>query len=170
MRDQPDDIFVPYLLAFGHTVVGNYGDALRILSQTGQPDTLINDTLRHAADFEAYATFVNATYAYGDLETARQLAERMFDPDMDVSLDWWYTYLESCALAVLGREDEAIEVFSELEYSPQIPWEPYLRDAVCMRLLDDRPEYEQILEHIESRKHELREKLPMTLRQFGVSL
>lgn len=170
MIEQPYDIVVRYLLAFSHTAVGNHEDALRILATTGQPDTVLENTVRSSTDVEAFHTFMNATYANGDVETARQLADTDHDPDVTEAVDWWYHFHWSCGLALLGREDESIEILNKLEFSPQVPWEPYLRDSICMKLLDDRPEYQRIIEHVGSRKHELREKLPETLKKFGVSL
>ena len=170
MIDQPHDIVVRYILAFGHTAVGNYEDALRILATTGQPNVVLENTVRSAADVEGFHTFMNASYANGDLETAIRLANGNFDPDMNTARDWWYNFHSSCSLAIAGREDEAIDYLGTLENSPQVPWEPYLRDSVCMNLLEGRPEYQQIIEHVESRKQELRQKLPATLEQFGVSL
>jgi len=170
MFDLPDDVLIRYLLAFGQTAVGEYRDALRILALTGQPDVVLDDTIRTSSDVDGFLTFVNATYASGDLETARELADKHFEPFMSAERDWWYNFNSSCAFAIMGREDEAIEYLGRLEISPQIPWEPYIRDSVCMKLLSDRPEYQQILEHVESRKLEMREKLPATLARFGVSL
>jgi TolB-like protein/tetratricopeptide (TPR) repeat protein len=170
MIEQPYDIVVRYLLAFGHTAVGNYQDALRILETTGQPGIVLDNTVRSSADVEAFYTLVNATYASGQKEAARRLVGDVFDPDTDDALDWWYNYHRSCGLAIRGREDEAIGFLSRIETSPQLPWEPYLRDSVCMKLLDDRPEYQQLLDNVASRKREMREKLPATLEEFGVSL
>lgn len=170
MIERFDDILVRYLLAFGHSAVGNYQDALRILESAGQPDIVLNDTVRVTADVEGYFTFMNALYGDGQTDSARTLAEGSIDSDLGEALNWWYNFHRSCGLSILGREDEAIDILSRLETSAQLPWEAFLRDAVCMKLLDDRPEYQRLLAHIESRKHELRQQLPATLEKFGVSL
>ncbi len=173
MLDHPGDVIIRYLLGFGYNAVGNYENALRILATTGQPDVVLDNTVRTPSDVDAFFSVVNASYAIGEVETARQLAQRHYqgaDVNPGISTNWWYFFNISCALAILGREDEAIDALGKLENSPQIPWEPYLRDSVCMNLLDDRPELQRILEHVESRRRELREKLPTTLARFGVSL
>jgi tetratricopeptide (TPR) repeat protein len=170
MLDQPHDILVRYLLAFGHTAIGNYEDALRILDTTGQPGIVLNNAVRSSADVEAYYILVNAMHASGDLESARRLADRIRDPDIPGAIDWWYNFHESCGLAILGREDEAIDFLVKIEDSPQVPWESYLRDSVCMKLLEDTPEYQQVLDNVVSRKRTLRENLPQTLENFGVGL
>jgi TolB-like protein/tetratricopeptide (TPR) repeat protein len=170
MLEEPDDILVRYLLAFGHTAVGNNEDALRILRTTGQPAVMLDTTPRFAADIEATYTFMNATYAFGDPGTAAELAERISDPNRGTGVVWWYDFHRSCGLAIMGREDEAIDSLEKIRLSQQLPWEPYVRDSVCMKLLEDRPEYQQIVEHVAGRKAALRQKLPTTLARFGVRL
>ena len=170
MLEEPDDILVRYLLAFGYTAVGDNENALRILRTTGQPGIMLGSTVRFAADIEAAYTFMNATYAYGDPETAAELAERISNPNRGTGLVWWYDFHRSCGLAIMGREDEAIDALQRIELSPQLPWEPYVRDSVCMKVLEDRPEYQQVVEHVAERKAALRQKLPTTLAQFGVRL
>jgi tetratricopeptide (TPR) repeat protein len=170
MIERFDDILVRYLLAFGHTAVGNHQAALRILDSVGQPDIVLNDTVRVTADVEGYYTFINALYAVGETDRAITLAEGSVDSNMGEELNWWYNFHRSCGLAILGRKDEAIDVLGRLETSAQLPWEAFLRDAFCMKFLEDRPEHQRLLEHVESRKAELREKLPATLAQFEVSL
>jgi tetratricopeptide (TPR) repeat protein len=164
MIDQPDDIFVRYLLAFGHTAVGNFENALRIIATTGQPNVVLDDTVRTAIDVDGFYTLANASYAIGERETARQLVQTDFDrSDENVvnASSWWYFIHISCALAILNREDEAIDVLGKLIHSPPIPWESYLRDSVCMKLLADRSEYQQILVQVETHKRELRERVPV---------
>lgn len=170
MIDYPDDIYIRYLLAFAHTAVGGYEDSLRILGSTGQPDVILNDTVRIAADVEAFYTLINTLYATGELELARSLAEPHADPDWSPAVDWWYNFHMSCRLAILGQEDEAIMVLDRLRESPQVPWESYIRDSVCMKLLTHRPEYERVLKDVVARKRALRKKLPATLSRFEVRL
>ena len=148
MLEEPDDILVRYLLAFGYTAVGDNENALRILRTTGQPAIMLDTTTRFAADIEAMYTFMNATYAYGDPETAAELAERISNPNRGTGVVWWYDFHRSCGLAIMGREDEAIDALERIKLSQQLPWEPYVRDSVCMKLLEDRPEYQQIVEHV----------------------
>jgi TolB-like protein/tetratricopeptide (TPR) repeat protein len=170
MIERHDDILVRYLLAFGHAAVGNNEDALRILATAGQPDVVLNDTVRNGADVEAFYTHINAKFASGEQEAARMLAQWHVDLDIGPGLNWWYYFHRSCGFAILGQEKQAINDLSRIEKSAQLPSEPFLRDSVCMKLLAHRPEYRRVLEHLEARKLALRQKLPATLERFGVHL
>jgi hypothetical protein len=48
-------------------------------------------------------------------------------------------------------------------------WSPLLLDSPCFKRLADEPRYQKVVERIEERKRELRERLPATLTAHGVT-
>jgi len=173
MIDEPDDIYIRYLLSFGYNTVGKYADALYVLSTTGQPDTIQGGYVRSAADVEGYYTLINALEGTGSEETksyAVKLAESVQDADEGKGSNWWYNFHTSCGLAIMGRKEEALDYIARVATSPQLPWDAFLRDAVCMQKLAGEPVYEEMLNLVDERRAELREKLPATLAAYDVSL
>ena len=65
MIEEPHDVILRYLLAFGHNALGNYDSALRILESTGQPDTVLLG-IRASTDLEGFITLMNAAYGAGE--------------------------------------------------------------------------------------------------------
>lgn len=173
MIEEPNDIYVRYLLAFGYNSVGKFADALYVLSTTGQPETLQRGYVRSAADVEGYYTLINALEGTGSEETksyAVKLAESNHGANQGKGSNWWYHFHNACGLAIIGRKDEALESVARIAGSPQLPWDAFLRDAVCMKKLAGEPVYIDMLELVDKRRAQLREGLPATLEEFGVSL
>ena len=169
MIEEPDDIYVRYLLAFGYNAIGKFTDALYVLSTTGQP----LGRIRSAADVEGKYTLINALEGAGSEETksyAVQLAESTHGADQGKGSSWWYNFHTSCGLAIMGRKEEALDYIARVANSPQLPWDAFLRDAVCMKKLTGEPVYEEMLSLVDERRAEMREKLPATLAEFGVEL
>ena len=173
MIEEPDDIYVRYLLAFGYNAVGKFTDALYVLSTTGQPDTVQRGYVRSAGDVEGYYTLINALEGAGSEETKRyavSLAEYAVGSNQGKGSSWWYNFHTGCGLAIMGRKDEALDFIARIASSPQLPWDAFVRDAVCMKKLAEEPVYEEMLSLVDERRAELRERLPATLAAYRVSL
>ena len=107
--EHPEDTELRYMLAFAYNATGRFESAVRILSTTGQPDTVLEERIRSAADIEGFFALVNALAGVGQADLAGELA-RYFD---DLVLlwtkipDWWNKAYMACGQAVQKKDEEA---------------------------------------------------------------
>ena len=172
MIEYPSDIGIKYMLAFAYQATGQFESALYILSSTGLPDTALNDQVRSASEVEAYMTLFNALAGAGtedSLELAHSLASyndgSAWHGDMASIASG-----RSCTLAILGRHAEALQLLPRMKESGRLAKKYWLQDAWCFRQYAEAPEYLEALRDQEDRRSHLREILPATLAEFGVSL
>lgn len=171
MIDEPEDVVVRYLLASAYNTAEEYALAVRVLSSTGLPDSILNRQARSGWDFYAYFILVNATFGIGDLEVAQGLANWWVEnPDHHDNPESSVESFHACSLAVLGRDAEALDKFEKMLRSPRLPYVPMLEDSLCFRKYENNPRYLAVIEHFEARRTELRERLPATLSRFNVKL
>jgi len=172
MIDEPSDINIRYLLAFAYNATGQFESALHVLSTTGLPDSVLNDTPRSVSELEAFMTLMNALAGIGTeetLELARTMAEFWVAGPWHGDIGWVAVY-ESCGLAILGRHEEALPFLSKVKESLRLAHEPVIRDSWCLKQYAEEPVYLDILRDQLERRARLRKKLPETLAEFGVSL
>jgi TolB-like protein/tetratricopeptide (TPR) repeat protein len=168
--DEPDDMIVRYLLAFAYNATGQYESAVWILSTTGLPGTVM-EMPRMGADWDGFFALVNASMGAGETEVAKGLAEWFVNDDTHhQNSDWYVDTHMACLLAVLGRDDEALEKLEFVRQSPRLAWAPVLKDSPCFQRFTDTPEYRLTVQHFDQRRAALRERLPSTLTGFGVKL
>lgn len=168
--DEPDDVKVRYLLAFAYNAMGQYESAVWILSSTGLPGTVM-EMPRMGADWDGFFTLVNASLGAGETEVAKGLAEWFVSDDTHhQNPDWYVDTHMACLLAILDRDDEALELLEEVRHSPRLAWVPVLKDSLCFQRFKEEPEYILTLQAFEERRAALRERLPATLATFGVEL
>ena len=169
MIEEPHDVILRYLLAFGHNALGNFEAALRILESTGQPDTVLQEP-RSSNDLEGFITLMNAAYGAGELEVAQGLANFWTFRPHPVNQDWWQDVNWACAKLVEGDLEEALERFSQVRRSVRLPVRPILMDSPCLKAIAGEPVYREVLELVEAKRSALRERLPATLAEFEVEL
>jgi tetratricopeptide (TPR) repeat protein len=172
MIEQPDDVEVRYLLAFAYVAEDQFESAVHVLGSAGLPDSVLEEHARSVSEIEAAFTMMNAVAGIGTPET-EELALAMAQFHLDHS--WWgeigwIALNRSCVLAVLGREDEALQQLARIEDSPRLRNAPELLDSWCFRRFSENPVYLEIVEQQEKRRAALRERLPATLAEFDVSL
>ena len=169
MIEDPSNIDIRFILAFAYTATDQFGLALRILSSTGLPNTGMTRTPSEMWGFLTLMNALAATETEETLELARSLAEYN-----DGST--WYgdtatiAVGRSCTLAILGQHEEVLGLLPRLHESKRLVWNNELNDSWCFRRYAEEPEYLEALRHQEELKRQLREKLPATLAEFGVSL
>jgi len=172
MIEEPEDVEVRYLLAFAYNVTGRFESAIHVLGSTGLPDSIINHGARSVADIEALYTLMNALDGFGTDETvelAKSLAQFGEDGPWWGDIGWLALY-RGCGLAILDRYDEALQLLMRVKESRRLLWSPVIRDSHCFRQFADEPAYQDILRDQEERRARLRERLPATLAEFGVTL
>lgn len=169
MIDEPRDIYLRYLLAYAYNVTGRPIDAIRILENAGIKGEW-RTMARQMIDIEAAVTYTDAVHASGDIAHGRSLAEAWLSTRHTRSTNWWVHLYSACALAVLDRDDEALDELDRIYESPRLPWPHLLQSSRCFQKYVDEPRYQAVLRHVQERQAALRAKLPKTLERFGVAL
>ena len=172
MIEEPGDMEVRYLLAFAYNATGRFESAIHILSATGLPETILNNTARSVADIEGFFTLTNSLAGMGEPETI-ELALSM--AEFNDNGPWWgdigwLAMNRSCNRAILGRRDDALEILVRVKESSRLLWDPHIRDSYCFKQFVDEPVYQDVLMDQERRRATIRENLPATLAAFGVEL
>jgi len=169
MIDQPQNLRLLSILAIAYNALGRYESAIRILSRTGLPDSVINGG-RSTEEWDGFSALMNALYGAGEIELARQLAQFAVDFGKWETFYWWINVPAACELAVLGRDDEARAFLELASQSVQLAWDPILKDSPCFIRFAGDSVYQATVHHFDERRAMLRERLPATLAEFGVEL
>jgi TolB-like protein/Tfp pilus assembly protein PilF len=174
MFTYPDDLEVQYFLAFALNANGDSRNAIRILEGAGMPIDPASES-RTISEDQALTTYIDALQAVGGRENeARELAERKLAVARAyrwelVSQSWWWSSYEACSHAQLGDTAKALEALERIKSSQGLAWLPLLQDGLCFRRLSGEPRYQTVIAHLEARQAALRERLPATLREYGVA-
>lgn len=169
MIEEPDDILLRYLLAFAYNASDEPSAAIRILETVGQPLAQRMET-RLAAEVEGFVVYVDALNARGDRQQASELAEWFDSKPHTESANWWIHVYRACLLSILRRDEEALVKLERVTSSPRLPWETTIRDMQCFQRYENEPRYQAVLAHIDSRRAELRQRVPKTLSAHKVEL
>ena len=169
MLDQPRDLRIRSLLAFAYNATGKYESAVHVLSDTGLPDSVFNGW-REVAEMDGFLALTNALYGMGELDTARELAQWREDFGHNDTADWWVVLQGACTHLILDIDEVAREFLEKAQKGLHLAWEPVLKDSPCFQRFTDDPVYQATVRHFDERRVMLRERLPSTLAQFGVSL
>lgn len=167
--DDPDDITLQYLLAFAYNVVDKPQHAVSLLDQARILD-MVQPEMRSIWDMEALFTWIDANARLGNTERIQGAVEFMRNYNHTKSDNWWGPFYRACREASVGDDEAALDYLGDIKDSPRLPFLYLVRDAGCMRSLRDHPRYEAVLDNIRLRQNELRQQLPATLAEFGVTL
>tara|TARA_R110002049_G_scaffold21792_17_gene79154 strand:+ start:13336 stop:15606 length:2271 start_codon:yes stop_codon:yes gene_type:complete len=167
--EEPDDIYLHYLLAFAHNVRGDAAAALANLRAIGQP-LAQREEIRQAADIESFVTYVDALDASGDSARAMELADWFYRKPHTKSTNWWIHLQLACTLAVMKRDEEALAELELLTTSPRLPWTSVLRDSRCLQRYVNQPRYKAVLTKVSQRRDQLQRDLPAVLKAHNIGL
>ena len=167
MIDEPDDLPLRYLLAFAYNATDDPNAAIRILRTVGQPTAQRAET-RQPIEVEGFVTYIDALDSIGDVEQASELAEWFNTKPHTENDNWWIHVYKACSFAIAGNDEKALQEIERVTTSPRLPWASALQDLQCFERYQGEPRYEAVLEHTKSRRTKLRQRLPATLREFGV--
>lgn len=167
--EEPGDITLRYLLAFAQNVVGESRQAVWLLDRARVLD-MVRPEMRSMWDLEAVYTWVDANAELGNLSVIQDTVHWIENYEHTQSANWWRAVYYACMKAAIGDD---VVVFAELNLlsnSPRLPFLYLVRDARCFQRLHGDLRYEAVLDNIEMRQAMLRDRLPATLAEFGVSL
>jgi hypothetical protein len=119
---------------------------------------------------DGYYALTNALYGAGKVELARELAQVTVDFGTPETYYWWINLPDACDFAILGRDDEARKALRKAGKGLVLAWDPILKDSPCFNRFQADPTYQATVRHYDERRAILRERLPDTLAEFGVSL
>ena len=167
--ERPDDLELVYWLAFAYTANGRPEDAIRFLSAYGLPESALGE-VKDARDMEAFSTLINALELLGEEEIAKQLIRPYMAREHSVNDNYWVQLYSACPMAIMGQDQMALARIGRIGDSPRLPWDFLVRDMPCLLKYEDEPVYLEMLDKLDRRRAELRERLPLTLAEFGVAL
>ncbi|MDX1480270.1 MAG: winged helix-turn-helix domain-containing protein [Woeseiaceae bacterium] len=166
--DEPDDVMVRYLLAFGYNALESYELALSTLESTQLLKVI--SYWPPAESIEAWATYLNALDGLGDTRSLEQLAREFLDRPHVANSDWWVNTYEACVFELAGERNRALQRLERVTGSARIPWYPVIYDSRCFEPLQGTRQYTDVTEWIEEKRAEQRDRLPATLLDYGVTL
>ncbi len=175
--DEPQDFQLRSILTIAHNAEGRFETAIHVLTMAGLPE-LVYDGFRNGAEWNGLIALMNAYYGVGDIELARELAQFGLDYADRYGLeytntrkyDWWWNVSSACEAAILGQDDKVHQLLERAQLGAHLPWDPVLLDSPCFERFTDDPVYLATIRHFEDRRTLLRERLPVTLAEFGVTL
>ncbi|MDX1557071.1 MAG: hypothetical protein R3212_13655, partial [Xanthomonadales bacterium] len=136
--DEPYNLRLRSILAMAYNAVGQYGSAIRILSNIGLLDSMLEGA-RTTEEVDAFGALMNALYGAGEVELAREMAQIGVDVGEWETYYWWINVTDACEFAVLGRDDEARAALERAAKGLIMPYDPVLKDAPCFDRFQDDP-------------------------------
>jgi tetratricopeptide (TPR) repeat protein len=176
--ENPGDLKAKGLLAFGYNATEDFAAAKYLLERMGMPPRRGTDPINEGTVDTQYpqylASYIDALQSLGGndslvIELATYLADEKTLYWNPYAKSWWTHTNLACAKSQLGQYAEALDAVEVVVAANGLVWSPLLQDSPCFKRLSAEPRYKAALEHVEQRKKQLRERLPATLREFGVA-
>jgi TolB-like protein/DNA-binding winged helix-turn-helix (wHTH) protein/Tfp pilus assembly protein PilF len=169
--EHPNQVQLWYGLGRAYNAMGRFDETIWVLTSHDIPERALSEN-RRANDEEALLSLADAYKETGKVEEATRLAAWM-KPKMQRVIEtgsndfWWGHLYLACAHSILDEDDAALDELERVAESIGMPWYPILMDAPCLRKFADEPRYRAVVDVIEDRKRQLRQRLPATLRAFA---
>ncbi len=171
--DYPEDVQLRVYLAAAYSHTGVPDRGISLIGNSGTLDSIAHGW-RGSEELDAFYTLVDAAYAAGQVDEARDLASRHLESHysgkIGLSADWWISLSTACLYAVVGDDAAVYERLQSALESNHLAWDPLLRDSACFERFHGDPAYQAVVDHFDGRRALLRERLPSTLAQYGVTL
>jgi TolB-like protein/Flp pilus assembly protein TadD len=169
MIDYPEDTQLRVYLGFAYSATGQFDAAIRIITTSGVLNSY-SHTRRSTEESDAFTVLLNAAYGSGEIDRARELAEWARTKHYHANWNYWWVALgRACTESVLGHDEEVRRLFRKVLASNALAWEPMLKDQQCFKRFAGDPAYLAVIKHFDDRRALLRDRLPATLAQYGVS-
>jgi tetratricopeptide (TPR) repeat protein len=175
--EHPDDANTQYYLAFAYNATGDFASAKYLLERTGMPppDDLLDEGVFDAVYQQTLWSYLDALQSLGgSASPVTRIARNRVDfyitaSEHGAGKSWWVGSLLACGQSQLGRYPDALDALDRVRDAQGLAWSPLLLDSPCFKPLAQEPRYKALIDHLEDRKKQLRERLPRTLKEYGVS-
>lgn len=160
-------------LARAYAATDQFDRVVPLLRNYGLPEQLQRDSVT-TTEIEAGIVLADALHQSGEAGQALEIAEpliALFSKYVDRHPGSWHAHINlACLYSIAGEQDRSMKLLNEMVEKSGLPWLPRVKDAPCFRkeLADDR-RYHAIVDRIEERERQLRDRLPDTLSRFGLS-
>jgi serine/threonine protein kinase/tetratricopeptide (TPR) repeat protein len=173
----PDEFELEYDLAFAYNATGDFVSAKYLLERMGMPppDDLVKEGVFDSVAQQAIASYVDALQSLGGSDAlATRIASMRADLasaalEHGLAKSWWVNWMQACYQSQLGRNADALDALDRVRDAQGLAWSPFVLDSPCLKRLNQEPRYKALIEHLETRQRQLRERLPATLREQGVA-
>jgi tetratricopeptide (TPR) repeat protein len=172
--DHPEDLTAKYHLAFAYNAIGDFANARYLLERMGMPVSPDIDP-GNPIFVQANVSYVDALQSLGGNESRiDQIAKERIATDLKAvaaghAKSWWVNVLNACTRAQLGDYPEALALLERAVDAQGLIWSPLLQDSPCFKRVATEPRYKAAIDHLEERREQLRERLPATLKEYGVA-
>jgi serine/threonine protein kinase/tetratricopeptide (TPR) repeat protein len=173
----PDDFDLKYDLAFAYNATGDFASAKYLLERMGMPPSsdLLDVGTFDSIPQQTIASYVDARQSLSDSDSLVERIARMridfytHGREHGFRKSWWVASMLACHQSQLGRYADALDSLDGVRDAQGLAWSPFLLDSPCFKHLAGEPRFKALIEHLEDRKKQLRERLPATLREQGVA-
>ena len=175
--EYPDEFEAKYDLAFAYNATSDFASAKYLLERMGMPppNDLLDEGVFDSIPQQALASYVDALQSLGGSASLATRIATIRVPFFSAASEhgtgksWWVNSMFACHQSQLGRYANALDALDHVRDAQGLAWSPFLLDSPCFKRLAQEPRYKALIEHLETRQQQLRERLPATLREQGVA-
>ena len=175
--DYPEDFEAKYDLAFAYNATGDFTSAKYLLEKMGMPppDDFLEEGVFDSVPQQTLASYVDALQSLGGSDSLATRIAKIRAPfygagrEHGIGKSWWVNAMLACHQSQLGQSADALDALDRVREAQGLAWSPFVLDSPCLKRLNQEPRYKALIEHLETRQRQLRERLPATLRERGVA-
>ena len=171
--ERPDDLDTQYYLAFAYNATGDFKTAKYLLEQLRVP--LDDSKALSGTESQAIGYYIDALQSLGgndaEVQDLANKRAKTFTLGMSKGMagSWWLNAQLACSEAELGRTPDALDAIDRIDEARGLPELSQLQDSPCFKRIAKEPRYVALIEHLKERQRTLRERLPATLKKYGVA-